>query len=101
MFAMMKMRKTIFILLLTGMFFQITHDFVLFKVDPCMKHIGTTYKINNDYCEIHENLHMPYIKPFIYIPINKNFQEFYSFVYENLSLDPFISEIFKPPKQLS
>ncbi len=97
----MKMKKAIFLLLLIGIFFQVTHDFIFFKVDPCMKHVETAYKINDGYCEIHENLHMPYIKPFIYIPINKNFQEVYSFTYENISLDPYISEIFKPPKSLS
>lgn len=98
---MMKTRKTIFLVLLIGILFQIAHDFVFFKVDPCMKYIETAYKINDDYCEIHENLHMPYIKPFINISINKNFQEAYSFTYENIALDPYISEIFKPPKSLS
>jgi len=97
----MKTKKIIFLLLLIGMVFQTSHDFVFLKVDPCMKYVETAYKINDGYCEIHENLHMPFIKPFINIPINRNFQEIYSFTYENISLDPYITEIFKPPKQLS
>ncbi len=97
----MTAKKYIFVLLLIGIFFQISHDFIFFKVDPCMKYIETAYKVNDGYCEIHENLHMPYIKPFINISINKNFQEIYTFTYENISLDPYISEIFKPPKPLS
>ena len=95
---MFTFRKTIFIGLLIGTLFYTFHDFVFYKIDPCMKHVETAYKVTDKYCEIHENLHMPYIKPFVHIPINEKFSESYSFNYCRPQLKPLVSDIFKPPK---
>ncbi|SNZ06433.1 hypothetical protein SAMN06265182_0674 [Persephonella hydrogeniphila] len=95
------MRNFIFSVLLIGILFQVSHDFVFYKVDPCMKHIETAYQIDDGYCDIHENLHMPYISHIFYIPISLDFIEKYTFLYTLEYSDPFILEIFKPPKHLS
>ncbi|MDQ7055318.1 MAG: hypothetical protein Q9M89_01965 [Persephonella sp.] len=92
------MRKLLLVIVLTGSVFYTFHDFVFYKVDPCMQYVETAYKVTDRYCEIHENLHMPYIKPFTHIPINEKFSESYSFNYRKPQLKPLVSDIFKPPK---
>ncbi len=94
----MKIRKIIFGLLLIGILFNTFHDYIFYKVDPCMEYANTAFQIDDGYCQIHESLHMPYIKPFVIIPINVKFEEKYSFSYKKPELDPFSLEIFKPPK---
>jgi len=97
----MKSRKFIFGILLIGVLFQVSHDFIFYKIDPCMKHVETAYQLNDGYCDIHENLHMPYITHIFFIPISTDFVEKYTFFYSPKYPDPYSLEIFKPPKTLS
>ncbi len=96
----MKIRKVIFSFLLIGLLFNTFHDYLFYNVDPCMEYANTAFQIDDGYCQIHENLHMPYIKPFFIIPISDRFEEKYSFYYKKPELDPLASEIFKPPKHI-
>ncbi len=96
----MILRKFIFIFLLSGILFNTFHDYVFYNVDPCMKYAETAFQVEDGYCEIHENLHMPFIEPIVIIPINDKFEEKYTFFYSMINLDPQITEIFKPPKKI-
>ncbi|WP_457640521.1 hypothetical protein [Persephonella sp.] len=97
----MRLKKVIFSFLLIGLLFNTFHDYVFYNVDPCMKYAETAFQLDDGYCEIHENFHMPYIEPFVIIPINNKFEEKYTFYYKKPDLDPLALDIFKPPKKLS
>lgn len=97
------LRKIVFSILLIGFLFNIFHDFVFYKIDPCMKTVESLL-IDKDQdlsldplCNIHKNFHMYYIfvekLDFIDTPvISITFP-----IPKNLFFKPLKIEIFKPP----
>lgn len=100
------MKKLILSFFIIGFLFNIFHDFVFYKIDPCLSYIETSMKFdegktNDPLCEIHQELHHLYLNG-IPIQTKRNFfRETYYFSYDKPFLKQTISEIFKPPKHLA
>lgn len=97
------LKKLIFAILLIGFIFNISHDFVFYKIDPCMKTVESLTIEEPDspsidpLCDIHKNFHMDYIfiekldfKELTFVSVNNP-------IPKNLSIKPIKVEIFKPP----
>ena len=89
--------------LLIGFLFNVFHDFVFYKIDPCMKTVESLKSpyepksVNDPLCDIHHNLHLKYIfNEDINLSIEDNLIDFYPI---NLNLFPqeIPQEIFRPP----
>ena len=107
------LKKTIFISLLISLIFNIFHDFVFYKIDPCMKTVKSlelyfdnsikfysNKKISTDdpICDIHHNLHIKFV---IFEDINIPFScknHFYPVINLDIALKDLVQNIFKPPK---
>ncbi len=98
-------KKIINVLLLIGVIFSTFHDFVFYKLDPCMKDINLVLKFekgnsNDPFCDIHHDLHSPVV-------INLSKINFLEYISEEIRLNkPFKeisikTDIFKPPIELS
>ena len=95
------LKRFLGIVLLIGFLFNVFHDFVFYKIDPCMKTVESLkspYKVKSDpLCDIHHNLHFKYtFNEDINLNIENNFIDFIPLI-SNLSPKEIPKEIFKPP----
>ncbi|RUM58721.1 MAG: hypothetical protein DSY66_05965 [Persephonella sp.] len=107
------LKKTILIGLLISLIFNILHDFVFYKIDPCMKTIKSLevyfdnnikfysekkISTDNTICDIHQNLHIKFV---IFDDINLTFSyknNFYPVINIDITLKDLVQNMFKPPK---
>ena len=88
--------------LLVSIIFSISHDFVFYNIDPCMKDLSSVIKFengqsNDPLCDIHYELHSPSVvnnQPLF--KINKNHENILIFS-KDTKHQLFKTEIFKPP----
>ncbi len=97
-----RITKVILSILLIGFLFNVFHDFVFYKADPCLKEITTFVKFdlghtNDPLCKIHHTLHSPYTIPDEIKIANPFKEEKVNFVYKKPYLKEIPQEIFKPP----
>ncbi len=96
-------KKLLLSVLLIGFLFNVFHDFIFYKIDPCMKTVESlkssydTVSKNDPLCKIHKNLHFKYI-----FSEKIDFNNVYSsdkvyFTVSNLTPKDIPDEIFKPP----
>jgi hypothetical protein len=99
----MKNKRTLLLVLLIGFLFNVFHDFVFYKIDPCMKTVDSLsiYEPKNQpsdpLCDIHENFHTYFAlsQKFDFIENLNFFVDFKNITH--ILLKQFIVEIFKPP----
>ncbi len=100
---MVYFRRVLASFVLIGFLFNVFHDFVFYKVDPCADYIISYLSIDKEksqkdpFCKIHHELHQNYIEPEAFIQIDSAQNE-YIFFYQKPHIKPCQTSIFKPPK---
>jgi hypothetical protein len=100
-FTMGSLKRLLLSLLLIGFLFNVFHDFIFYKIDPCMGYAVSIVKVDekpsDPLCKIHHELHQSYVKPEVEIKIPFISAKF-SFLYQKPPSRTFPKSIFKPPK---
>ncbi len=101
-FIMGSLKRLLLSLLLIGFLFNVFHDFIFYKIDPCMGYVISIVKVDKEkpsdpLCKIHHELHQSYVEPDVEIKIPSVPAE-YSFWYQKPPSRTFPKSIFKPPK---
>ncbi len=102
----MKLKQVLAVFLLIGFLFNVFHDFVFYKIDPCMSKVQTFLTLDkgkkqDPLCEIHHNLHHSFTAGFHTIKVSFKPNQKEKFLYTPLNLKPYSRDIFKPPKHIS
>ena len=96
-------KKLVAIILLIGFSFNVFHEFVFYKIDPCMQKVESLkyfHDIHNDkdpLCEIHQNLHLKYLFAENFEVKEIEFSEKPVLIPPDLNPKDTPQEIFKPP----
>ena len=96
-------KKLVAIILLIGFSFNVFHEFVFYKIDPCMQKVESlksfydTHKNKDPLCDIHQNLHLKYLFVENFEIKEIEFPEKPFFISPNLNPQESPQEIFKPP----
>ena len=101
----MKLSKIlVHVVLFIGILFNTFHDFVFYKIDPCMSKIEIVIKPDkldkkDPFCKIHNELHKSFILTYSIRKFDSKPREEKNFFYQKPSLKLYSIKIFKPPKQ--
>ncbi|WP_155810568.1 hypothetical protein [Persephonella sp. KM09-Lau-8] len=96
-------KKLVAIILLIGFSFNVFHEFVFYKIDPCMQKVESlksfynAHEDNDPLCEIHQNLHLKYLFVENFEIKEIKFSEKHIPILPDLNPKDTPQEIFKPP----